>query len=119
MDIYSKMENFVKDGVDYDSLYEKNAARVDFVIKFNSEVDAVAAMNDIKELDEETNLFNVVQNGNQINVETDCDKMVELMTNGDLDSEDIVTIYGVIGIISFNHNCIVVDEIGHALITRK
>ena len=118
MNIYSKMENFVKDGIDYDSLYEKNAARVDFVIKFNSEVDAVAAMNDIKDLDEETKLFDVVQDGNQLNIETDCDRMVELMTS-DLDSEDITTIYGIIGIISFNHNCVLVNEIGHALITRK
>ena len=118
MDVYSKYKKFVKDGVDYDSLYEKNAARVNFVIKFNSEVDAVAAMNDIKDLDEETKLFDVVQDGNQLNVETDCDRMVELMAS-DLDSEDIATMYGILGIISFNHNCIVFDEIGHALITRK
>ena len=118
MDVYSKRKKFVKDGVDYDSLYEKNTARVNFVIKFNSEVDAAAAMNDIKDLDEETKLFNVVQDGSQLNIETDCDRMVELMTS-DLDSEDIVTMYGILGIISFNHNCIVFDEIGHALITRK
>lgn len=118
MNIYSKREKFVKDGVDYDSLYEKNTARVDFVIKFDSEVDAVAAMNDIEDLDEETKIFDVVQDGKQITVNTDCDRMVELMTS-DLDSEDIITIYGIIGIISFNHNCIVIDEIGHALITRK
>lgn len=119
MDIYSKVEKFIKDGVDYDELYEKNAARVDFVIKFNSEVDAAAAMKDIKELDEETNLFNIVQEDKQLNIETDCDKMVELMIDGDLDSEDIATIYGIIGIISFNHNCTVINEIGHVLITRK
>ena len=90
MNIYSKREKFVKDGVDYDSLYEKNTARVDFVIKFDSEVDAVAAMNDIEDLDEETKIFDVVQDGKQITVNTDCDRMVELMTS-DLDSEDIIT----------------------------
>ncbi len=119
MDVYSKCEKFVKDGVNYDDLYEKNAASNKFVIKFNSQEDAVAAMNDIKDLDEETKMFDVVQDGKQITVDTDMDRFVELATAGEISADEMTTMYAIIGIISFNHNAVMVDEIGHAVVTRK
>ena len=119
MDVYSKCEKFVKEGVNYDDLYEKNAANNKFVIKFDSQEEAEAAMNDIKDLDEETKVFDVVQDGKQITVNTNMDRFIELATAGEIYADEMTTMFAIVGIISFNHNAVMVDEIGHAVVTRK
>ena len=119
MDVYTKCEKFVKEGVNYDDLYEKNAASNEFVIKFDLQEEAEAAMNDIKDLDEETKVFNVVQDGKQITVDTNMDRFIELATAGEIYADEMTTMFSIVGIISFNHYGIMIDEIGHAVITRK
>ena len=119
MDVYSLIKKYNKENVDYDSLYEKNAATNEFVIKFDSREDADAAVIDYQDLDKDTKILVIIQDDNQVNIKTDIDVFIELLKAGEIDTDDVTTMFALIGIISFNHNCVLVDEIGHALITRR
>jgi len=119
MDIMEKIMKLVNKDVDYDELYEKNIADQNFVIKFKSDEDAEAAMDDCMDLDSETGILSFIQDGKTLHVMTDVDIFVELIDGNKVSSDDVLMFYAGIAVIAYNHNCILLDIISHGVITRK